>query len=140
MASEEDARKILVQIEYSRRQMEALSKQGQLLESAVAELNATIEALKDISNQKPGAEMMVPVGAGAFVRASLKGTETVLVGVGAEMSVERNMPEAVETLQERMKQLQQSYGSVQKTLGELAMRLQELNSQAEQMIGRTAQQ
>jgi prefoldin alpha subunit len=132
---EEQIRRVLMQLEAGKRQMEALSRQAQMVESAVGELDSTMEALKALGQEKAGVELLVPSGSGTFMRASLKDPGSVLVGVGADVSVERRMPEAVRTLEERRKQLAESYGSIQKTIGELGIRLAELNSQAEEMLG-----
>jgi prefoldin alpha subunit len=137
---EEHVRRLLMQIESGKRQMEQLNRQAQLMESAMAELNSTVDALNTLKGLKPGVEVLVQVGAGSYVRAALKDTENVLVGVGAEMSVEKGIPDAVEALESRKKQLNDSYSSVQKTIGEIAIKLGELNAQAEHMMGQERMQ
>jgi prefoldin alpha subunit len=132
---EEQVRRMLVQIETGKKQMEQLGKQAQMVESAIIETQATIEALNSLSQQKPGTEMMVQVGSGAFIRVTIKDVDNILVGIGAGMSVEKKLPEAVETLEARKTQLSASFSSVQRTMGELGIKLAELNSTAEQMMG-----
>jgi prefoldin alpha subunit len=135
MTDEDQVRRLLIQIEGGKRQLEALSRQAQMVEAAVGEINGTVEALEALSEQKAGVELLVPAGSGTFIRASLKDPGSVLVGIGAEVSVEKGMRDAMKTLEDRKRQLSESYGSIQKTIGELGMKLAELNSQAEQMIG-----
>lgn len=136
---EQQLQKMMMQLEYGRRQMDQLGKQAQLAESALAEINSTADALDTLRGQKPGTEMMVQVGAGTFIKAELKDAENVLVGIGAEMSVVKKLPDAVVTLQARGKQLAESLAAINKTMGELSLKLAELNSQAQEMAGTTQQ-
>lgn len=131
--SREDFQKTLMQLEMGRRQMEQLGRQAQAVESGIMELAATVEALKAMREQKPGAEVMMPLGAGSYMRAELKDAENVLVGVGADMTVEKKLSDAVDTLEERKTKLAESLKSVQQTMGELSTKLSELNAHAEQM-------
>ncbi len=132
---EEHARAILFQLELGKKQMEQLGKQEQMIEGAILEINSTIDALNTIKNQKSGDEIMVQVGAGSFMKAKLIDTGNVLVGVGAGISIEKKLPDAVAIMQERGEKLSESMKSVRKTMGELAIRISELNRQAQQMMG-----
>jgi len=131
--------KTLLQLESGRRQLEQFSRQAQMIEAAIAELAATVEALNTLKDQKPGVEVMMPVGAGSYVRGALKDTGNVLVGIGADMSVERKIPGAVQVLEDRKKKLMESLGGINKTIGEMSLRLGELNQQAERMLAQTRQ-
>ena len=137
MDNEEHLRGLLMQSEYLRAQMGELGKQSQFIETAIIELDTTARALDSIKAQKPGTEIMVPFGAGTYVRACLKEVETVVVGIGGDMSVERKVPDAVVTLQERRKHLAESHKSVQKALGEMAVRLSGLSREAEHLLGKS---
>ena len=96
--NEEQARAILFQLDMGKRQLEQLTKQEQMIEGAIMEVNSTIEALNILKSQRIGDEIMVQVGAGCFMKAKLTDTENVLVGVGAGMSVEKKVPDAVSTM------------------------------------------
>ena len=132
---EETVRKVLFQLDMGKKQMEQLSRQGQMIEAALNELNSSVETLETLKTLKPGVEIQVQVGAGTYVKASLKDTENVLVGIGAEMSVEKTLAEAIATLEGRKKLLTESFSSVQKALGDLSIKVAELSAQAEQMMG-----
>jgi len=136
-AREQQVNRLLMQIDVGKRQMEQMGRQAQMLESAMQELSTTIEALDGIRGQKPGANIMMPVGAGTYMKAALTDLETVIVGVGAEMFVEKKLPDAVETLRLRQQKLSESYANVQKSIGELGGKLSQMSSQAEQMMGQT---
>ncbi|MBD3388228.1 MAG: prefoldin subunit alpha [Candidatus Altiarchaeales archaeon] len=132
---DEELRNTLMQLETGKRQLDQLGKQGQMIESAILELTSTVEALKSLESQKTGSEVLVPFGAGSYITASLKDTESVLVDIGAGYSVEKKLPDAIVTLEGRRKHLTQSLQQLNKTMGEMAVRMGELNTQAEAMMG-----
>lgn len=131
---ESQMQRLLMQLEMGKRQMNELNRQAQLAESAVAEINSAIEALDGLKGEKPGAEVIVPIGGGAFVRASLKGVDSVLVGAGAEMYVEKGVADAVKTFEERKAKLMESLSAMQKTMGELGVKVAELDAQAQRLM------
>jgi prefoldin alpha subunit len=133
--AEEHVRRLLMQLETGRRQMDQLNRQAQLIEAASGEISSTLEALDAIKGQSSGVETLVPVGSGSYVRGKLLDTESVVVGVGAGIYVEKRLPDAIEFMEGKRKQLLESYSTIQRTSGELAVKIAELNSQAEQMMG-----
>jgi prefoldin alpha subunit len=137
---EDELQKTLMQLESGRRQMEQFGKQAQMIESAISELNMSVEALKTIKGQKQGTQVMMPVGAGSYVKGQVEDTETVLVGIGANLTVEKNLPEALQTLEYRKKKLNETLMSLQKNMGGLAVKMGELNQQAELMLAQARQQ
>lgn len=132
---EEGVRKLLYQIELGKRQIEQLNRQSQMVEAALGELNSSIETLGTLKDLRPGVEILVQAGAGTYIKATLKDSENVLVGIGADMSVEKTVSEAQSTLESRKKQLTESFSSIQKTLGELSVKVANLSAQAEELMG-----
>ncbi|MCX6695799.1 MAG: prefoldin subunit alpha [Candidatus Altiarchaeota archaeon] len=137
---EQELQKTLMQLESERRRMEALSKQGQAVEAAMMEVNATIQAIESLKDVKEGTEMLVPMGANTFVKATLKDRENILVGIGAGASVEKTRADAVKSLESRREQLNKSMGALHKMSAELAGRIEGLNDVAETMINKSKQQ
>ncbi len=133
--AEEKARAIMAQLEMSKKQMEALNRQAEMVEGALMELRATTSALKALKDEKRENEILVQVGSGSYLRAKLDDTENVLVGIGGNLTVEKTIPDAVDTLDVRGKKLTESMVKLQKSIGELGMRMSDLNRVAESMMG-----
>ncbi len=51
------------------------------------------------------------------------------------MTVEKKLPDAITSLEERNKKLKESFSNIQKTIGELAMRMSHLQKEAEKYMG-----
>jgi prefoldin alpha subunit len=137
---QQEIQKLLLQIESNRRQLEALNKQGQLIESAVVEIDSTVEALNALKTTEKGTEMLVSAGSGSFIKVSLKDNENILVGIGAGVSAEKKLPDALQTLNSRKEELRKSLEKIRKTAVESTGRLDELNAMAEKLISEAQSQ
>ncbi|MFH1403170.1 MAG: prefoldin subunit alpha [Candidatus Altiarchaeota archaeon] len=129
-----DMQSIMLQLESGKRQLEAMTRQGQLIESAIAEINSTIEALDAIKETEEGTELLVSIGSGSFIKVSLKDNEKVIVGVGAGVSLEKKLPESLKTLNSRKDELRKSLEKISKSAAELTGRIEELNMVAQAVI------
>jgi prefoldin alpha subunit len=134
MTDEQAANRLLMQIEVGRKQLDQLGRQSQLIESAIQEIQLTLEALENIKGKNADGEILLPLGAGAYIRAKLLDTENIVLGVGANIYSEKKTPDAMEALNKRLKKLEESASNVRKTQGELAIRLSEMGSQAEMIM------
>ena len=132
---EEELQKTLMQLESGRRQLDSIAKQAQMVESALLEVNATIQALNALAEVKDGTEILVNLGANTFAKASLKEKDKILIGVGACMSVEKSRADAVKSLEGRRDELAKSLVSLQKMSNDVGAKVAQLNDAAESMIG-----
>jgi len=73
----------------------------------ISELTAAGQTLEGITG-KEGAEILVPIGAGSLVRASLKGADKVIVSLGADVAVEVDVDRAKEIIGERLAEAQKA--------------------------------
>lgn len=131
--SRQELEQALLQLEAGKRRLDAMGKQSQMIEGNIADVNMTISALNALEDAVEGNEVLVPVGANTYVKAGLLDKETILVGVGAGVSVEKQRPEAVETLKKRRGEFYKALEEIQKASSSLAGQLNELNAMAEQM-------
>ena len=72
--------------------------------------------------------MLVPIGGGSFIKAEVATTETLVVGVGAGVSVEKTRSEAKQVVKKRIEELEKSRNALQQQLGQVLERMQ-LNKQ-----------
>lgn len=106
--------------------LEDVRRRVDLLNTTLAELSAAKSALDEIGSLNEGEELLVPVGAGVFVRAKLAGKEKVLVTLGANIMVEKALEDTRKYLEEREQKVRDA---LQKSVADyqvLANRLREL--------------
>ena len=99
-----------------------LSARQNLLERAMLEGRAALDAIKGLSGQSPG-EVLTQVGGGIMLRSSPPETERVLVSIGANVVVEKSRDEAVAILEERGRDIEKTLVSLVNQRNEIAQRL-----------------
>ena len=130
MAKDEEITRNLTLIEYYKQQLESIDLQLQYLQSTLAEYQRakiTVEQLQTVDEKS---EILIPIGAGTFLNASLNNASNVLIGVGAGVVVQKTVEEALGKLEERMKR-------VQENLEKMIQLGQKLQSDAEEMSRKT---
>lgn len=83
--------------------------------------DSTLEAI----NKKPkGTETLVPIGADSYVRAEISDSEKVIVGIGAEVCMEKTVDESITELKNRQAELEKTRTSIEQQLGQILTRLE----------------
>ena len=82
-------------------QMQSLQKQLQFTEQQALELNMAKQAIEDISKTNQGAEILVPVVSGIFVKAQVKDSKQFIVNVGSNTAVTASAEESKRLLEEQ---------------------------------------
>ena len=93
--------------------------------------NATLDG---IEQQKENAELLVPIGAGSYVRAKLADSNKVIVGMGSGVSVEKTLVEAKTTLKERLDELENTLNSAQQQFSQVAQRINSGRERLESLL------
>ncbi len=107
-------------------QAESLRQQIATIDATILELTTVLETLDYIKAKGKDKVVLVPIGAGNFVRAKIIDTEHVILGVGGRLSVEASMDEAKELINERIRVLEQLRLDLRRKLEELNARISEL--------------
>lgn len=107
-------------------QMNQLQKQLQLLEQQAVEVEGVQQNLDEFKTVKPGSEIFVPLSSGIFAKAELKENSELLVNVGANTAVTKNVDDTKKLLSEQV-------GEIRKVQEELAHEFEKLANRAEQL-------
>lgn len=124
-AEEEELRRLLVEAELLEGTLGALRARLELLNQGLTESRLAVQALTAIRSEKKDAEALVPIGAGSYIRARLDDVEKVVVGVGAEVSVEKGLSEALENLEQQVSQLERSRTALEQQWAQASAALEE---------------
>ncbi len=85
--------------------IEHLQEQLQLIVQQQAELESGIEGLEEISRTKLNHEILTPLANGIFLRTELENNQKLIVNIGADVAVEKTVPEIIELLERQQKEL-----------------------------------
>ena len=90
-----ELRQAIAAMESYKERVEALSRQVQVLRVSLEEVTMSSDALKAFKNAKEGDEIMVPVGASSFITVKVTSNRNVVVGIGSNISVEKDIDDAI---------------------------------------------
>jgi prefoldin alpha subunit len=128
---EETINALLVEIRVLESTYNELSARQSLLERALVENRAALDALNGLGD-KPSEEVLMQIGGGAMLRSPPPSTDKVLVSIGANIVIEKPKAEAVVLLEGRSRDAEKTVMSIAAQRNGLAQRLdsdrQALNS------------
>ena len=111
-----------------------LRQQLSILASSISELSMTVETVKTIQGLKPNTEVLVPIGSDSFATAKVALTDRVITGLGANISAERSVEDAVRMLEARITELGQAMEQARQELEKLGERIEALRPEAERIL------
>ena len=119
---EETANNLLVEIRVLESTYNELTGRQNILERALLESRAALEAIKGLSGNQP-TEVLTQIGGGALLRSQPPSADQVLVSIGANVVIEKPKDEAVAILEERSREFEKTIMSIIGQRNEIAERL-----------------
>ncbi len=105
---EADIQNMLGVLQNTREQAEELRTQSELLRISLEEHRTAIETLEAYKEVKEGQEVLVPVGANAYIFANSSPTKAAITELGAGLSAALPVDVAVEKLRKRIERIESS--------------------------------
>jgi len=115
----------LGRIQYQSR-AEAYRQQLAMIELSVGECESAINALEQLEKVKAEKTTLVPIGAGAYVHATISQVDKILMNLGAGVSAEKDSSAARETLTKRKDDLTKMYERLSEDLRGMHNEMQKL--------------
>jgi prefoldin alpha subunit len=134
MNDEEELNKLAMRAQILNREAQTMQNQIDMMQTAVANLDATIDTLKNL--KKAQKDTIVPIGSGAYITCNEVDTQNVLVAVGAGFIVKKTASEAVDIFETKRKDATESLEKAQKAFLQLSQNLQDLNARATMISAR----
>lgn len=132
--SEEELRRLSVEMRYLEQTAETLQQRISMVNAAISDLTYANMTLDGIEKEKENTELLVPIGGGAYVKAKLADTNTVIVGMGAGVSIEKTLAEAKVTLKQRLDELEKTMNAAQQQFSQVAERINTGRGRLESML------
>ncbi|WP_457741575.1 prefoldin subunit alpha [Thermococcus sp.] len=130
---EKELEKLAYEYQILQAQAQLLSQNLELLTLGREEFKAVRETLEELKKMDGEIEILVPVGAGSFLKGKIMDRENAIVSVGAGYAVEKDLDSAIEYLETRIKEYdeaivktQEALRKIEGQLGELAKKVQEI--------------
>lgn len=110
-------------------QQESLRQQISVIDNTILDLSSVLETLDFIKSEGKDKVVLVPIGAGNFIRAKVVDTERVIMGVGGRLSVEASIDEARKLISDRISALEKLRLDLRRKLEEINAKISELIEQ-----------
>lgn len=121
-ASEAELRRNLAVMDQYRDQVEAFAQQQEIVRISLEEHMRARETLLRYQEAGEAAEMLVPVGANAFVAVASKDIGKAFVSIGSDLLVHEDIDKQLERLDARIKSITEAANAIGQRLGELQRR------------------
>jgi len=134
MAETNEMERLAYEYQLLQAQAQLLAQNLELLTLGRNEFQAvkeTLEELKKVEEEKP--EILVPIGAGSFLKARIEDKENAIVSVGAGYAIEKNLDEAIAYLEARIKEYEEAIAKTQEALKKLEAQLGDLAKRAQEI-------
>ncbi len=132
--SEEELRKLSMEMRYLEQTAETLQQRISMVNAAISDLTYANLTLDGIEKEKENTELLVPIGGSAYVKAKLSDSNSIIVGMGAGVSVEKTLAEARVTLKERLDELEKTMNAAQNQFSQVAERITSGRSRLETLL------
>lgn len=134
--SEAELRRGLAVLDQYRDQLESLAQQQEIVRVSLEEHMRARETLARYQEAGKGAEVLVPVGANAFLVAEVKDATKAFMGIGSELIVFDDIPKQIERLDGRIRQISEAVSAIGQRLAELQQRAENQSASVQSLYDR----
>lgn len=132
MSSEQETfRKLAVESRFLEEAATELQSRINMTNAALAELRVSSMTLEGLEKEKKDAQLFIPIGGGSYVKARLETAKKVIVGIGADVAVEKSLKETKEELQARIAELEKTRDSFGQQFNQVIEKIQDNRSKLE---------
>lgn len=140
MSSEEETlRRLVVELRILEGSANAIQSRINFVNAALTELRVANMTLEGMEKEKEETSLFVPIGGGSYVKAKLESTETVTVGIGAGVAIERTIKEARENLESRIADLEKTRNTLQQQLTQVLEKIQDGRSKFQELSSKLSE-
>ncbi len=137
--AEEELNRLSVEMRFLEQTAETLQQRIGMINAAITDLTYANMTLENMEKEKDDAELLVPIGGSSYIKVKLASNDTVIVGMGAGVSIEKTLPEAKQIVKERLDELEKTMNSAQQQFAQVAQRINTGRSQLQSLLARVRQ-
>ena len=123
---QDELRSLIAQADHLRAQID-------LVNATIQDLAAGLEVLEYLKKYGEGKTVLVPIGAGNFIKAKVEKVDTVIMGVGGRLSVEASLDDARKMIEDRIALLEKLRLDLLRKLEEVNRRINEILPEVEKL-------
>ena len=125
---EEEVRRLLAAYQQYQAQADGIMRQLSITQLTAEGLERALAATDALGKAEVGQEILVPIGSGSFIHATLASKEKVVLNVGAGVSIEKNAAEAKDILNVRKAEVLESSKKLNEVLSKIDQEMQKIQA------------
>jgi prefoldin alpha subunit len=134
MSNEDELQKYMTLIEYYKEQLKTLEYQFSLIQSTINDQTKAKITLEKLNGVKNDSELLLPIGGGAFINATLQNSSKVLYDIGEGVVIEKTIEDTIKNVDKRIKELQQTEDKISKMAQQIQEEATNAQNQAEKIL------
>jgi len=123
-----------LELKFLEQKINQVNEQILELEKQSLTFNLLSENLEDIQKTKTGEKIFVPLGSGLFIESQLKDNKEVLINIGSDVFIKKDISEARIFIKEQIGQIESTINIIDKTLQKLVLESQKLQSELKELV------
>ncbi|MCK5026475.1 MAG: prefoldin subunit alpha [Nanoarchaeota archaeon] len=133
---QKDLQQRYMEMQYMQQHLTEYQKQLEMLNTQIEDCSLILEGLDDISKKKPGEDMLVPISNGIFAKAKLDDNSSLVVNVGSNIAVEKNVDGAKELIRKQQAEMVKTRIQMKEVMNSITEQMQAVEKElAEVMQG-----
>jgi len=126
--SDEDIQKLSSQFQQLQYQADALSQQLNMVSASLADTEKALNTIAGFEGVEDEHEILIPIGMGTNIMAKMSKPDTVIMEIGAGISMEKDMDNAKKSLGIRKEELTKFHQTIQNNQDQIATKMHEIES------------
>lgn len=135
MVDQKELNEKYFELQILEQQLKQVNQQLLGLDNQLLELQRIKDNLDDIANTKKDTEMLVALGGGVFSKAELKDSNKVLMNVGSNIVIEKDIASSKEVVDHQIGQVNEVVKQLEQEFQILAMNSQVLQQELQKIVG-----
>lgn len=131
---EKKSQEIYMQFQVIEQHIKQLQKQLEMVTHQMVELNVTSNSLDDFKKINTVREVFVPLSSGIFAKAVIKDTSELLVNVGANVVVKKDVAETKNLIQRQIEEIKKVQRQMIDDLEKMTSHAAQLERQLQELI------
>lgn len=133
--TEAELRELAMRADSARAQLGALEGQREYVGELLAEARRSLQSLESLARAKDGEELLIPLGAGAFVHGRLSQPQVALASLGNGVHAELPATDAAQRVRTRVESLEGAANALTQDIARLSEELARMNAVVESYLG-----
>ena len=131
---EKKAQEMYMEFQVIEQHIKQMQSQLEMVTGQLIELNATSGSLDEFKKISPGKEIFVPLSSGIFAKASIKDTSELLVNIGANVAVKKDVDSTKKLIQSQIEEVKSMQARIINELEKLTSHASQLEMKLQSMV------